>query len=405
MAIVQACVPVPELPDDVKKRVGHLKDRDDLFATRFLDVATPGVLAAHILILGRDPGSASAILPVARSLADSRTVNVSLLCDGRAYEAFRQAFPQAREPAQASYEDWLKQVAGRSWDVVVAVSSVSEHGIETYAAATLDEAPMVLVEDNYGMHHGLLAKLRARKLRLPAAICVIDEVSKRRTIERFPELQGRLHVTGQPSFDRLVAEDRSPEVMTAIRKDLGLWQDEDLVTFMITTDILPVARALAQALAKTSTPRRFKVALGHHPRDRKPYEAYEAAFREAGVGLVEMRGKDALKAALAADVVVTTWSTEGLVAVLRGKPTIYLQDPEFLKPKEDTVLPMPPVSLGAARGLGNIKEVSRVLPPLLVPTSAENGDLRRHMWTHYPQDGRNTERVLRIVRHVIGENM
>ena len=102
----------------------------------------------------------------------------------------------------------------------------------------------------------------------------------------------------------------------------------------------------------------------------------------------------------ASDVVLTTWSTEGLHGICRRKPTVHIVDHNFRVP-ESLDLPLVPVKLGASVGIDQINELSKILPQLLDQKSSLNSSLNEKMKKCYPDDGKNAERVANIVRQYI----
>jgi hypothetical protein len=144
----------------------------------------------------------------------------------------------------------------------------------------------------------------------------------------------------------------------------------------------------------------FYFAFRRHPRDNVSFETYKKILTDAGIRVVDTEEFSTNDIGAASDVVLTTWSTEGLNGIYRRKPTVHITDSHFSIP-EALDLPLPPVKLEASVGVDRIDEMSRVLPQLLDLGSSLNKKLREKMEEHYPADGKNAERVANIVRQYL----
>ncbi len=268
-------------------------------------------------------------------------------------------------------------------------------GIETYAVATFPEVPAIVIEDYYTNSINFLTELRERNLPFPVKICVADEQAKEAILEVLPELDGSIEVTGQPALDRFAQED-TKTLAIEIKSKLGLEEDDKLVSFMSTIDGIEKITKLAEALKNVATDQ-YYFAFRKHPRDSVAISEYEDLLRQVGINVIDTEGLTTDEVNIASDVVLTTWSTEGLHAVYRGKPTVHFIDSEFPIP-EGLTLPLPYVRSGASVGIESVDEIRHLLPQLLNKESEVSLELEKNIKEQYHLDGKNSERVADVVR-------
>jgi hypothetical protein len=235
-----------------------------------------------------------------------------------------------------------------------------------------------------------------RKMPLPEKICVMDQGAKDLITERFPDLKDRIEVTGQPAFDRFFHED-TEKIAQQVRGKLGLKPGDRLVSYMSTMDEPEKITQMADALKGVK--KDFYFVFRRHPRDNVKYETYKKMLADAGVKVLDTDEFSTDEIGAASDVVLTTWSTEGLNGIYRRKPTVNIVDPHFAVP-ENLSLPLVSVKLGASVGANNMAELIQILPQLLKKGSDLNTSLKRNMKKYYLVDGKNSERVAKIVRQV-----
>lgn len=381
-----------------QQRVAYIDGREDLFETKILRIKPTNETKTikSLLVSIRDPGSGNALTPVLKELASDRGLQIDVVTDGRAQEIIQDNFqtkdvtPQGKIGALAA-----DSVVGTP-DVTLMDRS-SEIGIETYVTATFPEVPKILVEDYYTNTIKFLSELIERKLPLPEKICVMDEGAKELIVKKFPELESIIEVTGQPAFDRFTRED-TEQLANEVKEKLGLKPTDKLVSFMSTMDEPEKIRQMAESLKAIAGD--FYFAFRRHPRDNVGYETYKKILTDADIQVVDTDAFSTNDIGAASDVVLTTWSTEGLHGIYRRKPTVHITDPNFRIP-ETLDLPLPPVKSGASIGLNKVNEVSQILPQLLDLNSDLSTKLSQKMEEQYPADGKNAERVANIVRQYL----
>ncbi|PIR93548.1 hypothetical protein COT99_00050 [Candidatus Falkowbacteria bacterium CG10_big_fil_rev_8_21_14_0_10_43_10] len=382
---------------DYQKRIPNIEGRPDLFETKILRLQREGAATENekkLLVAARDPGSGSALTPVLKELAGDEEMQIDIIADGRAQEIVQKNFltKDITPPGMVLEAD---NVIGTP-DVILMDRSC-ETGIDSYVTATFPEAPKILVEDYYLNTPDFLAELKKRDLPLPEKICVMDEGAKELIVKRFPDLESRIEITGQPAFDKFAHED-TKKISQEVRQKLNLSPEDKLVSFMSTKDEPAKIKKMAEALKKLGDD--FYFIFRRHPRDNTSYETYKQIFVEAGIKIIDTDEFTTDEIGAASDVVLTTWSTEGLKGIYRRKPTAHITDHNFRIP-EDIELPLVPVKLGASVGIDNMDELIEILPQLLDQKSPLNHSLKEKMEKNYQADGNNAKRVADIVREYL----
>ncbi len=392
------------LPKEEARRVAYLEGREDLFRTKLLRIETehraeePG--SQQICVLSRDPGSGNALAPVIDLLRKEKEIELLALVDGRAEEIFRKQFPVTADKSGREGLDALKAI--ETSDLFLTGPS-EEPGIEASALAVHPEVPMVLLDVYYGDSLRLLKKLKERGLPLPSRVCVMDQEAARINIEHYPELADRIRVTGLPSMDRFASED-TEGISRRTRERLAIAPEEKLVVWMATIDMTKeLLAASAKEISQSKTP--LTIIFRRHPRDNTPYDEYHAILKEAGLHYVDTQALASDEVAAAADLVLTTTSTEGLHAIHRRKPSIHVNDERYKELYPGIFLPLPQVRSGASVGTQDVTELSALVDELLDPTSARNAELRRNMESHYPRDGKNAQRVVEVIKEILGKKV
>lgn len=380
-------------PED-KKRLAYIEGRPDLFETKLYAIPTLSQIEAEkkLLVATRDPGSGNALLPVIKELAGDAGVKINILTDGRAQEIIQKNLKlEDITPEKMILE--ADKVIGQP-QAILMDRSTSEMGVDTYVDATFPEVPKILVEDYYTNSINFLGELMERNLPLPEKICVMDQGAKEIIVKKFPQLKNRIEVTGQPAFDRFVGEN-TRELAKEVKQKLGLQETDKLVAYMSTLDEPEKIRQMAAALKDEVGD--FYFVFRRHPRDNVDYDTYKKILTEQGIRVVDTDAFSTDEIGAAADVIITTWSTEGLHGIYRRKPTVHVIDPDFRIPK-NLDLPLVPVKLGASVGLEKMGQLSRVLPQLLDTDSSLNVSMKTNMEKYYPADGQNARRVANVVR-------
>jgi hypothetical protein len=388
------------LTPEEKKKYGVIENRRDLFETRILKIV-PAVdhgnedELKNVLVATRDPGSGSALMPVMKELVGDEEVKITAVTDGRAQEIIKNNFLiEDKTPKDMILSsDRILETP----NVILMDRSGGELGLDTYTVATYPEIPKVLVEDYPGTCRIYLKKLSDRNLPMPEKICVMDQVAKDIIVKDFPDLEARIEITGQPAFDKYAAED-TEKIAFQVKKRLGLKPMDKLVSYMSTMDEPEKVREMAEAIKQIAG--NFYFVFRRHPRDNTSYEIFKKILTDAGIRVLDTDQFSTDEIGAASDIVLTTWSTEGLNSIYRRKPTVNIVDFNF-RVVEGYDFPLAQVKLGASVGLDRMSGLTEALPQLLDEQSQLNQELREEMEENYPADGQNAKRVADIVRRYI----
>ncbi len=384
------------LSEQEKKRLAYIEGRPDLFETKVFKIIpqTGAGREKNLLVTSRDPGSCNALLPVLRELHNDSGLQINLITDGRAQEIIQKNFIIEDVTPENSVLEADKIVGPPN---AILIDRSSETGIDSYVIATYKEVPIILVEDYYSNTLGFLKKIFERGLPWPEKICVMDQGAKEIIVEKFPELEDIIEITGQPAFDRFNKED-TKQITAEVKEKLGLSTNDKLVSYMSTIDELEKVRLIAEELKRVGG--NFYFAFRRHPRDNVPYEEFRKILIDAGIRVVDTDEFSTDQIGAASDVILTNWSTEGLNGIYRRKPTVHITDQNFRIP-ENLLLPLVPIKLGASIGINDVNELSGVLDDLLDSKSEINKKLKENMEKYYPADGKNAQRVASIVRRYL----
>lgn len=384
------------LSDDEKRRLGYVEGRPDLFETKILDIEAPKGLEKHartVLIATRDPGSGGALLPIMKELESGLDFKMVAIVDGIAEDIIRKNF----KTKDITPENFVLSGIDKVHPDAILMEPSEEQGIDFHVDEALPDVPKVLVEDYYSSSSIFLKKAIERGLSLPDKICVMDEGARAILVKKFPVLEGRIEITGQPVFDRIAKED-TEKISSDVRKRLNLKSSDSIVSFMSTIDGIEKIEKLAEALKKVD--KDFYFIFRRHPRDNVSYEVYKEAFTRAGIKIIDSEGFTVDEVGAASDVVLTTWSTVGIDGIYRRKPVANIIDFNFPVP-EGYDFPLVPVKVGASVGIDSVEGISEVLPELLDKKSPLNKRLLKNMEKYYLADGKNARRVADVIRGVI----
>ncbi|MEK7545959.1 MAG: hypothetical protein AAB554_02675 [Patescibacteria group bacterium] len=337
--------------------------------------------APDVLVVSRDPGSANALIPVIERLRqDDPAIDIRFLPDLVAKQIFLKRYELEEAPLEAPPR------------TVLTSASVSCNELETHARTIYPGVPLVAVEDNYFTSYAWLERLRALRLPFPERYCAIDAVSARKAVETFPELAGRVVVTGQPACD-VIASERTADIGADARRRLGVGPEESVVFFASSPGLLQLVQAMATRLGSMKTP--FRFVFRHHPRDSVSKEAYESPLTEAGVRILDVGTLTNAQALCMADVVMTSFSSDPLLALCRRKAVVYLRDRKYLRMEGSDELLPPPVEAGVAAMIDDVDVLASILTGILSDVSKR---LRLDAPGYYRLDGQNARRAADAVR-------
>ncbi len=389
------------LPPKEKTRLGIIDGKErELFETKYLQMKQDQLpeQAPYVLVATRDPGSGAALLPVLKELQDK--VHLTMVTDGRAEESIEKQFQthdvMANEQFVFANEAHIKKP-----DIILLDKS-SNMGIELHLIATYEDVPFVVVEDTYTNSLPLLRILKERGLRDPDHICVMDAYAKQIITKEFPHLASCIEITGQPSFDRFATEP-TENIAKEVRQKLDISEQQRLVSYMSTIDEPEKITLLAQTLATMENKESLVIAFRRHPRDNTPYQTFHDIFQQAGIQAIDTTKYTTDQISAASDIVLTTWSTEAIHAMYRGKPTIHIFDDRFRKTPSGSAQEWPPVAMGASLGIDQVEDIANILPTLMNPNNPTYKQIIQGASAVYKPDGKNAARVADVVINTINK--
>lgn len=347
-----------------------------------------------VYVISRDTGSANALIPVVNGLL-AQNCQITVLAEGPAESKFENAFSEANTRVGLS-DDGTEAI--NNTDLILSDAS-SSYGLEGCVSWGMRDKPFVLVEDNYSSSTAFLEACARFYGHIPDRICVMDEEAKKIIVNQYPELENHVVITGQPIYDQIADED-TEKIQIETKQKLGLEPDEKLVVFMGTVEsTLEPYKAIFQQVKDSD----FTFGFRKHPYCVFSYAEIYALMDEAGVKYVPMDNITIDQAGAAADLVMTTWSTEGVKGIYREKPTIHILDADVLEMPDNLSLPLPPVALGASIEVNHLELLKSSIEALLDSDSTTRQELDNKMRRYYPSDGKNTQRVIAVINQVMGE--
>jgi len=387
----------------------YIEGKEALFETKILRLRRFWKPNENVVIFSRDPGSATALSPVMK-LLHQNGVGLSIVTDGRAEEVLRRDFPNTKDLTPKGSILHIAEMLENP-NLILTDTSASNRGLETFAAATLADVPIVLVEDYYMTGNTYLTRLKEMQPpRSPARICVMDAAARQIIAEKFPDLAERIVITGQPAFDRF-SKEKTQEIKERVRSELRLAPADRLIVYIGTgAGQVDELRAAAPHLAHVAQTLQEKtggglyVSFRKHLRDNTPDSTYVEILRNAGVPLANDAAISWNDISASADTVMTSWSTSGLDAAFRRIPVVYLNDESVRTPEVGISYPLPPVTLGASVAVYRMDELPARLAPLLDSETGEVRSLKTAMEKHYKTDGKNAERVASVISELLQSN-
>lgn len=392
-----------KLTAEQKARMGYMEGREDLMESKLLHIdrekSSDQKMIHTILAVTRDPGSGNALIPVLEKMMTNGNFEIYALTDNQAQEIIQKTLPtQDVSPSESA----LSIANSMPKPDALLIDSSKEQGLETYSANNFEEAPVILVEDYYATAQRYLRRLKDMSLPLPVKICVMDQATKDLIIHDFPEISNRIIITGQPAFDKFHKED-TEKISESVKDRLGIKPNEKLYSFMAMSDMNEeTATKIATQLQKH--PKDFFFAFRKHPKDNTPSQVYNKIFENHGIRALDTDGYSTDEISAASDLIVTTWSTEGLHGIYRRKPTIHITDSNLSNIRPELTLPLPPVKLGASIGLNDLNDLSPSIASLEKGSDSVS-KLQTNMEKYYPRDGKNSERVFAEIQDTLNKNI
>jgi hypothetical protein len=403
-------------------RLAAIREKQELFETKLFSLKHSASLEQEsgreqekrhtILIVMRDPGTANALLPVIDKLKDSN--NLFFLCDGKALSSLnKEGYDLNDETPDEGLLSENSSLSDQNLnpDLILTSRAASNAGLESFARSTFSDAKIVLIEDIYDSAGDFISRgqesnqsfQKDENMRQADKICVIDEEARDIILSQFPDvpdLDKKIEVTGQPSFDKIYQED-SMAIRQETREDLGVEPNERLVIFF------GVSRGVGDSLEKILPQMKelsssnVKLIFRPHPRDPISPDEYSHLLDQSGVNFIDFNiGNKYTSDEIvnASDVVVTTTSTVTFEAIYRRKPVINITAPSAPNTRS---MVEPALNTGASLEVSDLNDFRAVLGNILNNNNNVADQLRDSQEYNFRLDGRNTDRVVQVIEKTL----
>ena len=347
-----------------------------------------------ILAVAGDPGAAEALAPVLERLAGDERLEVQAYAYRAAATLWANAGCAWTALPEENVEDALERLSSRADLLLAGNSAPNAFDWEKRLIVRFRELrrPSLVIVDYWSNYARRFSTREAALACVPDCVAAIDDAARAGLIAAgiAPE---RIEITGHPGFDSLVAGGASGTARAAVRRTLGVAEDERLVLFASHpaqpgsdahaerhAALEGLYDALARAAARLGT--RAALVVRPHP---KELELPAAAPRAGpGVRLFTSAAAAAREVVLAADAVA-------------GVETMLLVEAYHMQ--------RPTVSIRPAGHAGEL--------PVPVPVATDAAALERFLTQalrHGPQagdapraaPGGATERVVSLIHRMLG---
>lgn len=409
-----------EILETANQRADQVKEQGE---TRLFSLETQEANEKPMILVGaRDMGTARNLEPVIVELR-KRGYGVSVLTDNPSEKFLRTRFPDAKE---ISLKTSLEAIDVTKPSLVLSgISATNNPGIEFYLAKTgeseseSEKIPVVWVEDLWGV---ATRKEQFKFAIHPDVVCAYDEYSKNLDMEHIQQAgkkdwsRVKFEVTGSPVMDELAGESNHQKISDKVRVALGVEKEDVMVTYMgggppeDLVDLKKFITGLEKVAEKGDKKIKFTARIhpsifgtGSLAKYKKEFEILLEGLKGENIEVVDTMGLFSTdEVAIATDVIVSRFSTEGVKGVYRNKVCLFMLLPELggkaLK-ESDGMDTLPVIETGASLGVFKEKDLVAVIGKALDP--AEQEKLFQAQRRHHHLDGRNTERVVEIIENIL----
>lgn len=366
-----------------------------------------------ILVACNDPGGTMACLPVIKRLICDNNVYTSIYAGGSAQNIFSsENIPFKTFPLNRIYKKDLWKIEDllnkEKPDLVFTSTSFGKviDNAVLFAAIKKEIKTFVLLDQwcNYSQRFRVYTPNRNYEY-LPNFIGVMDEYAKSEMIkEGFPP--ERLITMGHPYFDSIIMQKRrlSAEERLNFKKEYNIDTRSILVIFASEplhrgdlkrigyTDI-KIANQLIRAIESISQETRKKITLliKIHPRDERSDTAFPINTGK-NVRILLVRGGQATKFILNADIVAGMSSIFLLESFLLGKPTLSIQIGSKI---EDALITS---KIGLTKTIKSYPELYNALNQIV--TGGSKVKVKKANKEFPWLDGKSTERALSFIKRM-----
>lgn len=398
----------------------------------FLFEGEPG--KPSIAVALRDPGPKSSIMPVIEKLQE-RGYPMLLIISGWAVEEGN--FDDVPEGFVLTENDTLSTF--RPKVVIRTESDINREGEHALPEALEQEWDDALYVD-FESYPGTSTRIIHGDRREPDYLLVLNEAVRESAVETREGVDAdHIRATGNPAFDeygRVGGEIKTEHT----RECIEVKKEEFLVVFA--GQLPPTAtyalRRVVDALNALETEKEIVFMYAYHPRAREEdMKELESILHTFTNGRILERGRDPSAAedgravvseltddgviehgkfltdevGYAADLLITTHSTEGIASMYRETPVLYVGIPDEGELSEkhyemypDGQKPLP-VEVDAAfwiDGEHSLDEASEVLKTAIEEDETEREERKKKGKENFIADGKAAERVVEVIEEAIG---
>lgn len=380
--------------------IGKVVDKQKTEPTCFFQLGNPNA-GKRVAISMRDTGECNVMLPVINGLLRKSDFKITVFADGPGAELLDRQI-------EATKLDIGKDILVEIADVVdaadvVLVSESADSGVEMSLAATAatkakDKAIVVAIEDYPGavcIQDGGLLKNRSPLL-IPDWQCVTNNWSKDYFLRQRPDFNpDKILVTGSPAFDN-IDKNKKIEEKKKFRKKYKVSDKDKVIVWMgqygeADSETL---RSFVAGLEESGISD-FRIVIRRHPRDERSDVFFQNISSKFVDHLIDTVEESTDEARMAADVVVTMTSTEGIKSVIEQTLTLSIMIPEFLKLSGYDKLPYLISLDGSAAVARKVSEIPNQIIKITSDSEFQNG-LRGKM-RQWKVDNFATKRIITLV--------
>lgn len=338
-----------------------------------------------VLVISEDPGGANALVPVIRRLAKEERVAAEIYCRGYSKDIFAMQGIEYQEINPIlSVSGAIEILKAKNCAGLLTATSMSPNSADKIFIAAARELGIFSISliDFWSNYRERFRDEAYQLVYLPDKIGIMDEQARADAAEEGIE-PSRIHITGQPVFDRLALLRKSFTAVARkkIRQKLDIADDQPFILFASqpTADVClkrfgdpdhigyteySVIRHLIEAVSALAlrTGKEIKVVIRPHPTE--DVQQLRKLVDGCSSTLVSGAG-DGCEVALAADLVVGMDSEFLVETCYIGLPTISLQ-PGLRNMKDN----LPTNRMGLSRAVYVADEIESVLEKYLFDIGA-----------------------------------
>ncbi len=383
--------------------VGRVFSEQDSEPTKFYQLGNPEAKVRVVMSM-RDPGEGSVFLPIVKKLEQDGEFSISIFADGSGAKILENKLGIKNQLGKGDVLVKIAQVISKADLILVSQSSDSGIDMSLVATAKGSNISILAIEDFPGtvsVQDGGVLENR-NPLLIPDWQCVMTEWSKRKLLKLRPELNpNRVIVTGSPAFDN-VDLSKKEEVKNEFRRKHGIDQNERIIVWVgqmgeADSDSLKLFVENLKGIELDD----YRLIIRRHPKDERSNSFFNNVTADLSYHLLDTMGEPIDKVRQAADLVVTMFSTEGLMAVCEQTPTILIMIPEFLRLSGYDRINIPVAEDGSATVVQEKDQMGQVLKDVLFNVEFQKKFKER--MKDWKIDGKATERIFNLIKKIVNK--